>query len=119
MIEEKQKTVVRPRTKAEIKRARALELIHEIQKLKIEKAIFDFERSLGQYLNSFNKCLTVAVDQIRGSLYPYDAKAHLAKARVVLKDIMEMLKETKALEEKLIKLTKVERKFLKKERETT
>ncbi len=30
-----------------------------------------------------------------------------------------MLKETKALEEKLIRLTKVERKFLKKERENT
>jgi len=31
---------------------------------------------------------------------------------------MEMLKETKSLEERLIKLTTVERKFLKKERET-
>jgi len=29
-----------------------------------------------------------------------------------------MLKETKSLEEKLIRLTKVEKKFLKKERET-
>jgi len=84
-----------------------------------EKAIFDFEKKLGQYLTSFNQCLTSAVDHIRGSPYPYDTKSYLEKARGVLKDIMEMLKETKALEEKLIRLTKVERKFLKKEQQTT
>jgi len=53
-----------------------------------------------------------------GSPYPYDANAPLAKARTVLKDILEMAKETKALEEKLIRLTKSEKKLLKKERKT-
>ena len=43
---------------------------------------------------------------------------YLAKARVVLKEIPEMLKETKSLEEKLIKLTKMKKKLLKKEKET-
>jgi hypothetical protein len=53
-----------------------------------------------------------------GSLYPYDANAPLAKAMVVLKDMLEMAKETRALEDKLIKLTKDEEKLLKKERKT-
>jgi hypothetical protein len=94
------------------------EFREEGEKLKIEKAIFDFEKKLGQYLASFNQCLSSAVDHIRGSPYPYDAKPYLDKARVVLKDIMEMLKETKALEEKLVRLTKLEKRTLKKERET-
>ena len=59
-----------------------------------------------------------AVNHIRGSPYPYDANAPLSRARIVLKDILEMAKETKALEEKLIRLTKEEKKLLKKERET-
>ena len=50
--------------------------------------------------------------------YPYDANTPLSKARVVLKDILEMAKETKVLEEKLIRLTKSEKKLLKKERKT-
>ena len=94
------------------------ELAGEEEKIKIEKAIFDFEKNLAQYLTSFNQYLTSAVDHLKNSPYPYDAKPYLEKARVVLKDIMEMLKETKSLEEKLIRLTKVEKKFLKKERET-
>jgi len=95
------------------------EIEREEEKLKIEKAILDFERKLGQYLNSFNKFIMVAVDHIRGSHYPYDAKTHLAKARLVLKDISEMLRETKALEKRLIRLTKVGKRYLKKEREAT
>ena len=43
---------------------------------------------------------------------------YLAKARVVLKEIPEMLKETKSLEEKLVKLTKTEKVLLTKEKET-
>ena len=95
-----------------------VELAGEEEKIRMGKVIFDFEKNLGQYLTSFNQCLTSAVDHIRSSPYPYDAKPYLEKARVALKDIMEMLKETKSLEEKLIRLTTVEKKFLKKERET-
>ena len=94
------------------------ELAGEEEKIKIEKDIFDFEKKLGQYLTSFNQYLTSAVDHLRSSPYPYDAKPYLEKARFVLKDIMEMLKETKSLEEKLISLTTVEKKFLKEEQET-
>ena len=47
----------------------------------------------------------------------FEVKDNLAKARVVLKDISEMLKETKTLEEKIVKLTKAEKVLLKKETE--
>ena len=93
------------------------ELAGEEEKIRIEKDIFAFEKNLAQYLTSFNQYLTSAVDHLRSSPYPYDAKPYLEKGRGVLKGIMEKLKETKSLEEKLIRLTTVERKFLKKEQE--
>jgi len=93
------------------------EIKAEEEKLQMEKTIFDFESKLGRYLNSFNEFVMAAANCILNSPYPYDAKGHLANARVVLKDILEMLKETKALEEKIIDLTKTERRLLNKERE--
>jgi len=94
------------------------EIRQEEEKIRIEKAIFEYETRLGHYLKTFNGFLMEAVNHIRGSPYPYDANAPLAKARTVLKDILVMAKETKALEEKLISLTKSEKKLLKKERKT-
>jgi hypothetical protein len=94
------------------------EIREEEEKIRIEKTIFEYETRLGQYLNSFNGFLMEAVDHIRGSPYPYDANAPLSRARIVLKDILEMAKETKALEDKLIRLTKAEKKLLKKEQKT-
>ena len=105
-VDDKEKQIV----KAEIR--------EEEEKIRIEKMILEYETRLGQYLNSFNGFLMQAVDHIRGSPYPYDANAPLVRARVVLKDILEMAKGTKALEEKLIRLTKSEKKLLKKERKT-
>ena len=105
-VDDKERQIV----KAEIK--------EEEEKIRIEKMILEYETKLGQYLNSFNGFLMQAVDHIRGSPYPYDANTPLAKARTVLKDILEMAKETKALEDKLIRLTKSEKKLLKKERKT-
>ena len=92
------------------------EISGEEEKIGIEKTIFQFERKLGQSLNSFNKFIIAAVDQIRSSLYPYDAKVHLQKAGSVLRDIWGMIKETKELEENLISLVKNEKKLLKKEK---
>ena len=94
------------------------EIREEEEKIRIEKTILEYETRLGQYLKSFNAFLMEAVDHIRGSPYPYDANTPLAKARTVLKEILEMTKETKALEDKLIRLTKSEKKLLKKERKT-
>ena len=87
------------------------------KKLRIEKTIIDLEQKLGQYVNVFNERLGLSLQQIRNSSYPYNAKPYLAKARLILKDISEILKETKVLEGKIIKLTKLEKRLLKKERE--
>jgi hypothetical protein len=94
------------------------EIADQQEKLKIEKSILEFEERLNQYMNSFNEFIRLSIEHLRASPYPFDAEPHLGKARVILKDISEMLKETKSLEEKLVKLTKVEKVLLKKENET-
>jgi len=93
------------------------EIKDEEEKLRIERAIVELERKLGQYVNIFNERLGLSLQHIRNSPYPYDAKPYLAKARVILKDISEILKEIKILDGEIIKLTKLERRLLKKERE--
>ena len=91
------------------------ELGEEGEKLKIEESIMALERRLGQHLTSFHTSLMGAVEHISVSPYPYDAKPYLEKARLIIEDIMKELKETKALEEDLIKLTRIEKRLLKKE----
>jgi len=98
------------------KRLLKAEIAGEEEKLEIDRAIFEFEKKLGQSLNTFNQYVMAAMDHIKTSPYPYDAKPQLAKARMILKDIFEILEETKALEKRVIKLTKAEKKLLKKER---
>ena len=95
-----------------------VELEQEEEKLKIEKAILDLEERLNQYIDSFNKFLRMAMDRVGKPEYLFEAKDNLARARVVLKDITEMLQITKTLEKKLVDLTKAEHKLLKKEKET-
>jgi hypothetical protein len=94
------------------------ELEREEKKLGIEKIIFDLEKRLNQYINSFNKFLGQSVEHLGRPENLFEAKDNLAKARVVLKDISEMLKETKRLEEKIVNLSKAEKVLLKKEKET-
>jgi len=93
------------------------EIAAEEDKLEIEKKVMGFEDKLDQYVNSFNKHLEIAVEYMRGSVYPYDAKPYLDKARIILKEIFGILKEIKKLEENLLKMTKLESKLLKKEKE--
>lgn len=57
------------------------------------------------------------MEYMRGSAYPYDSKPYLDKARIILKEIFNILKEVKILEENLIKMAKLETKLLKKEKE--
>ena len=47
-----------------------------------------------------------------------EVKDNLAKTRVILNDITEMLKITTTLEKKIVSLTKTEQKLLKKEKES-
>ena len=93
------------------------ELEGQEEKLRLEKSIFEIERKLGQGLNSLHQFLRAAVDRIRRSPYPYDAKGPLSQARAVLNEILALIKEAKVLEDKLVGLVKVERKLLKKERD--
>ena len=94
------------------------ELIGEEEKLKIEKAIFRFEEKLDHYVDSFNTHLGLAIDHLKASPYPYDVKPYLSKAQLNLREISEILKEMKILEEKLVNLSKTEARLLKKERQT-
>jgi hypothetical protein len=95
-----------------------VELAQEEEKLKIEKTILDLEERLNQYIDSFNKFLRMAVDRVGKPEYLFEVKDDLARARVVLRDITDMLKITKTLEKKLVDLTKTEQKLLKKEKES-
>ena len=93
------------------------EIEFEEEKLKTEKIILDLEVRLNQYIESFNKALGHSLEQLGRPENLFEIKDNLAKARLLLKDISEMLKETKSLEEKLVKLTKAEKVLLKKETE--
>ena len=95
-----------------------VELAQEEEKLKIEKTIFDLEERLNQYIDSFNKFLRIAVERVGKPEYLFEVKDNLARARVVLRDITEMLQIAKSLEKKLVGLTKTEQKLLKKEKES-
>jgi len=97
------------------KKLLTVELEAQEEKLRLEKSIFELEGRLGQGLNSLHQLLSAAVDRIRRSPYPYDAKGPLSQARVVLTAILAFIKEAKALEDKLVALVKAERKLLKKE----
>jgi hypothetical protein len=94
------------------------ELAGEAENIRMEQAIFDFEKALEQDLSSFNRYLTQAVDHLRRSPYPHDTKPYLEKARGILTDMMHMLKDMKSVEDTLIRLTRVEKEFLKKEQKT-
>jgi hypothetical protein len=93
------------------------EIEFEEEKLKTEKIILDLEERLNQYIESFNKALGHSLEHLGRPENLFEIKDNLAKARLLLKDISEMLKETKSLEEKLVKLTKAEKVLLKKETE--
>jgi hypothetical protein len=99
------------------KKLLAAEFQKEEEKLRLEKSIFEMEGRLGQGLNSLHQLLSAAVDRLKRSAYPYDAKGPLPQARVVLTEILALIKEAKAFEDKLVGLVKAERKLLKKERE--
>jgi rubrerythrin len=89
------------------------------EKLAIEQAVFEIERRLLQALNSFNQSLRQAMERVANSLYPYDAVSHLSQARQVLKGIMDLVQEAKALEERILGLIKAEKNLLKQELKTS
>jgi hypothetical protein len=95
------------------------EIAAEEEKIEIEPKVMAFEEKIDQYVGHFNKHLGMAVECIRSAAYPYDAKPYLENARIILKDIFGTLKEIKILEGKLVEMTKMEEKLLKKEKENS
>jgi hypothetical protein len=104
------------KTDGKEKRLIEAEIAQEEEKLKIEKSIFVFEERLAEFVDAFNKRIGLATEQMRASGYPHDAKVHLLNARVILKEMSQMLGDMKSLENKLISLVKKEKKLLKKEK---
>lgn len=92
------------------------EITADEKKLILEKEILEFEEKIDQYMSSFNNYVIQAVEHIRTSPYPYDAKPYLEKARGTIKEMSVMLKDIKALEDKLVELIRAEKGFLKKEK---
>jgi hypothetical protein len=96
-----------------------VEIAGEEEKLKIEKSIIAFEQRLAEFVEAFNQRIELAVQQMRpASAYPQDAVVHLLNARVVLNEMSQMLRQVKALEDKLISRVKKEKTLLKKEKKT-
>jgi hypothetical protein len=78
------------------------EIAEEYEKIKIEKSIIEIEERLNQYMNSFNESIRLTIENLRSSPYPFDADPSLSKARIVIKEISEILEETIKLEKKLV-----------------
>jgi uncharacterized protein (DUF2267 family) len=97
------------------KRLLKAEIAGEEEKIQMERAVFELERKLGQALNSFNQFVKAAIGRIRKSPYPYDAVQPLVEAKKVLDAILQMIREIKELEKKLVVLIKTEKRLLKKE----
>jgi hypothetical protein len=103
------------KTTGKEKRLLKAEIAGEEEKVQMERAVFQLERKLGQALNRFNELLKAAIGRIRNSSYPYDAMQPLTEAKEVLNAILQMIREIKELEKKLVALTKTEKRLLKKE----
>ena len=87
----------------------------EKEKIRIERAVVDFNAKTDQYLNSLNASLGAASAKMETG-YPHDALSHIVRARIIVKDLKEMIKEVDAVENRLLQLINLERKLLKKER---
>lgn len=98
------------------KRILKVEMKGEQEKLKIEKTINQLESRLNRCIIYLNEHLRLANQKMKNSPYPYDAKPSLVKAREALKEILEISKETKIMEKKLVRLTKTEKKWLNNEK---
>ena len=88
----------------------------EDEKLGIENTFLELEGHTKRYLVSFNTAITAAGERIRQSPYAYDAKPFLARARELLSQLTEFVRQTRQLEEKLLGLCKTEKKLLRREK---
>ena len=92
------------------------ELAREYEKIRIEQVAGALQSRLDQYLSSFNQHIGFAIQKINEQGRPFAAKPHLYNARIILNDILKMLKDMKSMESKLVSLIITEKHLLKKER---
>jgi hypothetical protein len=92
------------------------EIFMEVEKIKIEQNVIALEQKLEQGMSYFNNLLRQAVQVLNSTAYPADAIQHLSQARMGLKDTFSIIDEMRRFEDKLIQLTKNEKRSLKDEK---
>jgi len=97
------------------KKILSAEIAEEKEKLQFEKAILDLENNLSQTAGTFNRWIAAAMNHLRESPYPYDAKPQLENAQSELKRMFQLADEAGKLEKKAARFSKDEKKLLKKE----
>jgi hypothetical protein len=95
------------------KQALENEIFMEEEKMKAEVAIMALEQRLEQSLGDFNNLVRQSIQILNGTAYPADAIPVLSQARLILKDTISII------EDKLLQLTKNEKRLLKDEKNTT
>lgn len=104
------------RTKGKGKEALGREIMLEEEKIIVDTRIMALEQRLEQTLGSFNSMIRQSIQVLNSAAYPADAIPDLSKARLVLKDVANIIAEMKRSEDKLLELTKAEKNLLKDER---
>jgi len=76
------------------------------------------EQRLEQSLGYFNNLVRRSIHILNGTAYPADAISVLSQARLVLKDTVSIIDEMRRSEDKLLQLTKNEKRLLKDKKNT-
>lgn len=100
------------------KQALEKEIFIEEEKLKAESDVVALEQKLEQGMGAFNNIMRQTVQVLNSSAYPAEAVPPLSQARMILKDIMDVIEKMKKCEENLQRLTKNEKNNLKVEMKT-
>jgi hypothetical protein len=93
------------------------EIEREEQKLKTQNSFRTIGEKLTKSIQSFNQSVSYAVENLKGPQFYYAAKEGLAKARLTLQEIFEMLQRVQDLEKRLLHLSNAEKGLLKKEKQ--
>jgi len=106
------------RTTGKEKQTLGNEILMEEEKMKAEANIMVLEQRLEQCLSSFNNLVRQSIQVFNSTAYPGGAIPVLSKARLVLKDTIGIIDEMRRFEDKLLQLTKNEKRILKDEKNT-
>ena len=104
------------KTSGKEKQALENEIFMEEEKMKAEVGIMVLEQRLEQSLGSFNNLVRQSIQVLNSTAYPADAISFLSQARLVLKDTVSIIDEMRRTEDKLLQLTKNEKRILKDEK---